>query len=192
MLPTVDANQSHSSTLYEQRTFPNMSDSHSFIIPLVSYTVYSVLNTVFGSFLTSIFSVFGILSNIINLIVYYKTGLQETTTIDFFVLAISDLVVSLSTIIIQVSRLVFTKSIPQTSWVSTIFMYPACGFSAMITALLSTERCLCVVFPLKVSIAIFREYLKQSLTSRRLIVTYPATCFTIFHLALMTCKTCYI
>ena len=83
-------------------------------------------------------------------------GLQDTTTIDFFSLAISDFVVSASTFVLILSRWPIWdfETVRQMPFVASLFTYPACGFGAMITALLSTERCLCIVFPLKVSIAI--------------------------------------
>ena len=147
----MDANQS-----YSRKTFTNISDSDFFVIPLISWPVYRYIVTIFGTVLTTAVTSFGVFGNIVNLIVYYKMGLQDTTTINFFVLAIIDFTVSASTFVIQISRMVVVGSIPQFAFVASFFMYPACGFGAMITALLSTERCLCIVFPLKVSIASLR------------------------------------
>ena len=152
----MDANQTHSLALHVQQSSMNISDAGSVIVPLINPDFLMYVLGFFGKFLTTVVTIFGLFGNTANLIVYYKMGLQDTTTINFFVLAISDFTVSTSTLVIQVSRIHIVRGTPPSAFVASFFIWVACGFGAMITALLSIERCLCIVFPLKVSIASFK------------------------------------
>ena len=152
----MDANQTPSPALQVQQSSLNISNSGSVIVPLISPSDLLYLLGFFATFLTPAVTIFGLFGNTANLIVYYKMGLQDTTTINFFVLAISDFTVSVSTLAIQISRASILGATPPAAFVASFFIFAACGFGAMITALLSIERCLCIVLPLKVSIHSFR------------------------------------
>ena len=155
---TMDANQTHSPAPHAQQSSINISNSGSVIVPLISPSVLNHLLTFIAFFLTTTVSIFGMFGNTANLIVYYKMGLQDTTTINFFVLAISDFTVSASALCIQISRMATVGAAPPAAYIASFFIYVGCGFGAMITALLSIERSLCIVFPLQVSTDPLREH----------------------------------
>ena len=136
----------------------NTSATDSAIIPVVGYYVYSIIMFVLGCSLTSAVALFGVFSNIANITVYYSMGLHETTSINFFTLAISDLIVSVATIVVEMTLNPQTMvTLPagaltlQSGFAASFIVYSCSGLSAWITTLLSIERCLCIIFPLKVS-----------------------------------------
>ena len=102
------------------------------------------------------------LTNSANICVYLKLGLTETTNISFFVLSTCDFIMSASTVVLLIfySRLVSGIRLPSGAMaaeigVATGYVYMPCvGCSAWITAIISTERCLCIAMPLKVNIRI--------------------------------------
>ena len=151
----MDANQTPSPALRVQQYSLNISNSGTIIVPLIHPSVLLYLLGFIAIFLTPAVTIFGMFGNTANLIVYYKMGLQDTTTINFFVLAISDFTVSASALCIHISRGSILGASPPSTFVASFFIFVACGFGAMITALLSIERCLCIVLPLKVSIPSF-------------------------------------
>ena len=130
------------------------------ITPLVSYYVYTIVMYVLGVSLTSALAMFGVFSNTVNIIVFYKMGFQETTNINFFSLAINDLMASCGNLLVEIFQSPFMKIdelpqgslILQTTYLASFVVYSCCGFGALITAVLAMERCLCIVFPLKVRI----------------------------------------
>ncbi|KAK3751503.1 hypothetical protein RRG08_030528 [Elysia crispata] len=127
------------------------------ITPLVSYYVYTIVMYVLGVSLTSALAMFGVFSNTVNIIVFYKMGFQETTNINFFSLAINDLMASCGNLLVEIFQSPFMKIdelpqgslILQTTYLASFVVYSCCGFGALITAVLAMERCLCIVFPLK-------------------------------------------
>ena len=136
----------------------NSPEVDSPITPFVSYYVYSIFNFVLGVSMTSAVAMFGVFSNITNTVVFYKLGLGESINISFFSLAINDLIMSITTVVVEVTlnpamriRLPAGDLTLQSGFVASLFVYTCCGLGAWITALLSTEKCLCILFPLKVS-----------------------------------------
>ena len=130
------------------------------ISPIISAYVLSIIGYVNGFLLTTLVGVLGIVTNSVNICVYVKMGLSETTNISFFSLSISDLLVSLSAVLVQLTYNppVSVMTLPSGAPVSEIgmaacfIMFPSMGCSAWITAVLSVERCLCISTPLKVRI----------------------------------------
>ncbi|KAK3799583.1 hypothetical protein RRG08_053211 [Elysia crispata] len=128
------------------------------ISPIISAYVLSIIGYVNGFLLTTLVGVLGIVTNSVNICVYVKMGLSETTNISFFSLSISDLLVSLSAVLVQLTYNppVSVMTLPSGAPVSEIgmaacfIMFPSMGCSAWITAVLSVERCLCISTPLKV------------------------------------------
>ncbi|GFO14429.1 growth hormone secretagogue receptor [Plakobranchus ocellatus] len=102
----------------------------------------------------------GILGNILIILVYIKLGFSETINMSYLALAISDLLSVLSTMwsSILLSPIFETvlKQLPIATdfyFISYTCAWPLLTFSrstALITAWISLERCLCVVFPMKV------------------------------------------
>ncbi|GFO06212.1 chemosensory receptor a [Plakobranchus ocellatus] len=102
----------------------------------------------------------GILGNILIILVYKKLGFSETIHMSYLALAISDLLSVLSTMwsFIFLSPIfeAVLKQLPiatDVHFTSFTGAWPLFAFSrstALITAWISLERCLCVVFPIKV------------------------------------------
>ncbi|CAG5120540.1 unnamed protein product [Candidula unifasciata] len=114
-------------------------------------------------FLCAFVSFFGIIANIINLIVYYRQGLKSTINLSLFALAVADLMC----LLVQ-------------EWMVTVYFMSCLGvavdysdffhltgglphetltrLTTSITVYITAERCICVVFPLK---------MKQIITIKR-------------------------
>ncbi|CAL1530680.1 unnamed protein product, partial [Lymnaea stagnalis] len=133
-------------------------------------TVIEVVNYVF---LCGFISLFGIASNSINIVIFFKQGLRTTMNISFFGLAISDLcsLISLLFFTILLNPLVENSDIPM---ISREIQYLVAGWpyvcftriTSLITAFVTAERCLCITCPLKV---------KQIISPRRATVAVCAT-----------------
>ncbi|KAK3795812.1 hypothetical protein RRG08_052245 [Elysia crispata] len=157
--------------------FTNVTETNlHHISPIISFYVSRIIGYINGYVLTIIAGVFGIFTNTANISVYLKMGLSETTNISFFSLSISDLLVSMSAVVVQITYNppVSLMKLPSGSPVSEIgmaacyIMFPCMGCSAWITAILCIERCLCIAAPLKI---------KEIFTSKRtlfLILTMAA------------------
>ena len=126
------------------------------IKPLVSLALmdFFFIANVFGFVLP--FSLLGVSTNIANIIVYYQIGLSESSNVTFFTLSVFDFFASLTSFISRLLYNPFLRDLstgPLTTYMahclSHAWVIVTCG-SAMMTALISTERCVSVVFPLKV------------------------------------------
>ena len=135
---------------------PNATSLAPIIRPLVSLALMDILSmaNVFG--VTLPFSLLGVSTNIANIIVYYQIGLSESSNVNFFTLSVFDFFASLTLFIPRVLYSPFLRDLstgPLTTYIahclSHAWIVVICG-STMMTALISTERCVCVVFPLKV------------------------------------------
>ncbi|GFO10340.1 peptide receptor gpcr [Plakobranchus ocellatus] len=111
--------------------------------------------------------IFGVISNILIILVYMRLGVSETTNASFLALAVSDLLTVLSVIWIAICDTPLIKLLLNRLLVVTdrqdfkllTGIRPHFAFSkttALITAWISTERCLCVIFPMKVKLIITR------------------------------------
>ncbi|GFO37462.1 chemosensory receptor a [Plakobranchus ocellatus] len=109
-------------------------------------------------------SVLGVATNIINIIVFVKLGLRESTSISLLSLAVSDL---LLTLLALWSNILY---IPQFSSFNTPLRADEMFFvtggvarmfvsrtGALITTYIALERCLCVIAPLKVKAIVTRR-----------------------------------
>ena len=139
--------------------------------PLVSDALVAIFLVVNDFAITCVISLLGVFTNIANIIVYCKMGFSESSNVNFLVLSVFDLLVSL---IVMISRTMFTPFVQSlstgvmTTYIARLLalaMVVVVSGAAMMTALISVERCVCVIFPLKVRI---------SHTSLR-----PGTCFII-------------
>ena len=130
----------------------NKTASWPFIDPLVSVRVMDVFLMVNDFVLCSFFSILGMITNTMNIIVYYKMGFSESSNVSFMALSVFDFLVSLVSF---VPKLLFTPVLRGTATVIVYMVgkliFVTVGGSSMMTALISIERCLCVLFPLKVS-----------------------------------------
>ncbi|GFN82387.1 RNA-directed DNA polymerase from mobile element jockey [Plakobranchus ocellatus] len=135
------------------------------IIPLIDYELYYIIRLSTGAILTTTIAAIGVFTNTINIIVYAKMGLQETTNINFFSLAIVDWLSAVCLIVMVISnqidvRLPSGAKADEITNLTSFILYAASGTGAFITTILSMERCLCIVIPLRV---------KKILTRRRVI-----------------------
>ena len=145
---TVPLTSLTNGTERELSVTPIISAHVSWIIGYVSYVLSILLGVV------------GIFSNTVNISVYWKMGLSETTNISFFALSIFDLLISLCTVMVEITfnPPVSLMTLPSGAPVSELgmganFMLYAClTCSAWMTAVLSVERCICISMPLKVRI----------------------------------------
>ena len=122
------------------------------------------LTTLSLSFLLIIFSSLGILSNALVLAAYLKIGFLESINISYFALGISDIGVLGTTLwgaILNVLEFLEVNLPFYALEISSPTMYfPGEGFektTSCITAYISLERCLCVLFPLHVKTFVTRK-----------------------------------
>ena len=99
--------------------------------------------------------IFGLASNIINIVVFYKMGLSSVSNICFFCLAVTDFHCVSYILVVSLTLHPELKPFLPTSMRDAVLIYDTVyyGFSAMgswITAIINMERSCCVVFPLKV------------------------------------------
>ena len=117
--------------------------------------LYFILLSTFA--LTQVFSIGGVITNLINIAVFVKLGFNETSNISLLTLALCDL---LSTILTIWGSLCVTPgfSDAELPFLPTeIAQLTGAGLSvfvfrctAWVTAFISFERCLCILIPLKV------------------------------------------
>lgn len=131
-----------------------VNDSERQIISLIIYV-----------FVCGVISLLGTIANIINLIIFYKQGLNTTINISFFAMAVSDL----CSLIIQQWFNIFVNPLfenSDTPMIYTDVQYMTGGIpretfariTCLITAYITAERCLCIAFPL---------HIKQMITCKR-------------------------
>lgn len=122
------------------------NDNHRIIISIVNYV-----------FLCGFISVFGTITNMINLVIFYKQGLRSTINISFFSLTVSDLC---SLLLQQVFNIYINPFFENTELpiMYSDVQYLTSGvpreafarITSLITMYITAERCLCVTFPLHV------------------------------------------
>ena len=104
-------------------------------------------------------NLFGVFCNIPVLIIFFKDGFASNTNICFLSLAIVDLFVSAFLTIQKTWSMCYELGIAKDSWSSWQLNYNIAAalsdamncVSSWITALITLERLLCILFPLKVS-----------------------------------------
>ena len=103
------------------------------------------------------FNVAGIITNIINIVVFVKLGRAESTNISFQALAICDLVLSVLSLwtFTSLSLRLYPVSLPFEPYTVTILTGSGLWnfvvrWGALLTAYISLERCLCILKPLEV------------------------------------------
>lgn len=107
--------------------------------------------------LCGIISLFGIVANVISMVIFYRQGFTNTINISFFGLAVSDLccLVMLLWVGMCLNPFVSRSGVP---WVPLEFQYLTgswphitCGrITSYITVYITAERCLCIVVPIKI------------------------------------------
>ena len=130
----------------------------------------------------------GVVANIINIVVFFKTGSKDNVTISLLALSMSDLaflvVISPRVVYLGVSNIVQHKLgiplnwlvDPTTLWIP-FYWYSFLFYdtSSLITVYISVVRCACVALPFKV---------KDMFTARRALITFLVFFICVFFLRL--------
>ena len=121
------------------------------VIRLISYAVVDMIVLVNDFGISCPINLIGVFTNIANIIVFCRMGFSESSNINFFTLSVFDLLVSVFMFFTKLLNNRLMGIAANDASQSTGFaLVVSIGGSAMMTALISTERYLCVVFPLKV------------------------------------------
>lgn len=129
-----------------------------------------VLITIHFVFLYGFICVFGIMANVANMIVFYRQGLNTTTNISFFAMAVSDL----CSLLFQLIFSMYFKPVCREMCMYIAYkdvQYLTGGIphqvfariTCLITVYVTAERYLCVVFPLHIKQMITRERTAMSM-----------------------------
>lgn len=116
-----------------------------------------IIVVVVEMFLCGLVSQFGIIANLINMIVFYRQGLNTTINISLFAMAVSDL----SCVMLQLWYIICAVPVFVDSGLPLVFSdfqyytggipHQACSkITCLITVYITAERCLCITFPLKI------------------------------------------
>ena len=124
-------------------------------LPLMTYDQYLVFNMRVPP-ITIVICTFGIFSNIVNIVVFYKMGLTSASNISLFLLAIAD-AFSVCAILLTSFQDMFDDShLPMKMGdVALLTSHAFYFFSAMcswITTVISMARTCCIIYPMKVKI----------------------------------------
>lgn len=125
--------------------------------PIIKDELYLFIMSISLGIICQIVSVFGSINNVINISIFVRQGFTDTINISLLALAVSDMCSLLS---IMWSNLCFTQAFQESgipllayevqlisgSWPHVTFTRT----TGWITAFISFERCMCVIFPLKV------------------------------------------
>lgn len=145
---------------------------------IISDKEREIIQVVVYVFLCGLVSIFGIMANVVNVLVFCSQGLNSSINISFFAMAVSDLcsLVMQQWFNICVNPLFENSDLPM---VPAEFQYMTGGvprevfakITCLITVYVTAERCLCIAFPLRV---------KQIITPRRttiIIIIIYSICF---------------
>ncbi|GFR59739.1 peptide receptor GPCR [Elysia marginata] len=134
------------------------------------------------SYAMSCVSLFGITSNILIIVIYVKIGFGESINISYCALAVSD---ALYVTFVTWNAICFIPAFTRLDlpFVPSQVVIPTSGAStdifgqitAWITAWISLERCLCVMFPLKVRSFITRKRTLLVIMAISLLIAVPLT-----------------
>ncbi|CAL1534772.1 unnamed protein product, partial [Lymnaea stagnalis] len=124
---------------------------------IVSDKARQLFELIISVFLCNLFCVFGIVTNIINIAVFYKQGLNNTVNISLTALAISELcsLVTLLWFNVCLNPLFLHSEVPMMpsevqhltgGWPHACFA----RVTAWVTVYITAERCLCIIAPLRV------------------------------------------
>ena len=139
----------------------SLGEDSPFLDPITD-EVYSYLILVFRQIINPTLGLAGILFNMINVVVFYKMGISDGVTGNFFILAISDGLLA-TALFINKMTFMFGKVIRmyigyggveqvvhivfQASFYSTPYLQ---NYSLITTVVIAVVRCCCVAIPLKV------------------------------------------
>ncbi|KAK3783879.1 hypothetical protein RRG08_048105 [Elysia crispata] len=166
--------------IYSNWTIPNTNSdvAKSFIFDFTKYpfrALYLTATDIYMALYIPLLS-FGITANILNIVVFTKTGARDNVTVSFMALSVSDLVylvvISPFFTVLTIQHYVEVKLGIKFNWLfdKGILAHPSYWYSfvfyetsILITVYISVVRCACVALPFTV---------KNIFTSRRAIVTF--------------------
>ncbi|KAL8595112.1 hypothetical protein ACOMHN_019150 [Nucella lapillus] len=122
---------------------------------LVSWQTEELFYKIFSGFLIPLFFIFGIPANVLTMVVFYKQGLKERINFCLFFLALIDLLHLTAVFILEVEHMGswFTGEMRNGDIYRFMVNNNLLGFagfgygSMLLAAIISTERCVCVLFP---------------------------------------------
>ncbi|XP_059141134.1 adenosine receptor A1-like [Physella acuta] len=160
------------STMNHSQELPNVVQTSPTHHPLVSSEVLTLVSVIVKCVLYDVISVFGIVTNVLSLLVFHRQGFKDTVNVSLTAMAISDICGLLALFWMGVC---YNPLFADTNTVldsrGTQYLtggWPKFYFtrvSGLITAFVTFERCLCTAVPLKV---------KTILTPRRVVVIISA------------------
>ncbi|KAL8573483.1 hypothetical protein ACOMHN_047754 [Nucella lapillus] len=123
---------------------------------LVSWQTEELFYTICSGLLIPLFFIFGTPANVLNMVVFYKQGLKERINFCLFTLALIDILHLTPVFIFQVEHVNswFTGQLRNGEIYRFMRNNNLLGFygfgygSMLLAAIISTERCVCVLFPL--------------------------------------------
>ncbi|BFZ24560.1 hypothetical protein BsWGS_27599 [Bradybaena similaris] len=153
----------------------------------LGFSSWDLLNIVDKNAISTIVCLLGVVSNIINLLVFLRQGFSDAVNVSLLGLAVSDtgLLISLLAMHLCTNPLIYTfTSIPY--YPSELAVFPGTLYisfsklSCLITNFVTIQRCLCMSYPLKIKLLMTPQRTALVLASMSLavffIVTFPATC----------------
>ncbi|GFO05254.1 chemosensory receptor a [Plakobranchus ocellatus] len=158
--------------------YMNMSESDGVSIAVLKELDHILIYTVI---IILLFSVLGMGTNIINLVVFTKMGVHETTTISMLALAVSDFLCCVLSLLAYMCYLPAFRDLPnlpfrptEVSSETALSVRPyLTRTGALITAFITLERCLCVVVPMKVKNIITVPVTRISMVAIYVITVLP-------------------
>ncbi|KAK3743625.1 hypothetical protein RRG08_030748 [Elysia crispata] len=166
--------------IYPNWTIPNTTSdvAKSFIFDFTKlpfHALYFKATDIYMAFYIPLL-LFGITANILNIVVFTKTGARDNVTVSFMALSITDLfylgIISPFFTVLTIVHYVEIKLGIKFNWLvdSNVLSYPSYWYSfvfyetsILITVYISVVRCACVALPFTV---------KNIFTSRRAVVTF--------------------
>ena len=150
------------------------------VLPLMTYNDF-LRFLQFMSPLQIAICTFGIFSNIINILVFYKMGLSSASNINLFLLAIADAFSISGILLISFQDIYEDSHLPMNMGdVALLTSHAFYFFSAMcswITTVISMERACCIIYPMKVKI-----YFNFYTTTYILVRVQSSTILKFYHL----------
>ncbi|XP_059157917.1 cholecystokinin receptor type A-like [Physella acuta] len=160
----------------------NSSHSANAPEPLVSPEVFNYFMTAVMDVVCSLIATFGIVSNVINIVVYGRQGVRESVNITFIALSLWDLcncMLCLATVVCFIINDHFPSAEVDVLAVQYVYIGYTRGctyaLSTLVTVYLSIERCICIIFPFKVKDIFTRA---RSLCTNLGILLFGVACFS--------------
>ncbi|GFO05248.1 peptide receptor gpcr [Plakobranchus ocellatus] len=159
---------------------PGSSEGHMAVtqVPMVTLWKQADGVLIYPTILVLFLSILGVTTNILNILVFTRMGLQETTTSSMLALAVSDLICCIMAFWTYLCYVPAFRDIPGLPFQSIEvaqetgqnFRPYVIRTGALITAFITLERCLCVVIPLKV-----KKVITLTVTRVTIVIIYIIT-----------------